>query len=204
MKLVAREDADTFLSRLLAASGAMDSDREICSSMIDIAAAAEISRWPVVDIVDGILAGRFKSVACPKPELRFKGVLVDPAEVRAVLGRQLCDDHISVDEAARLLDLLPVGVLSLAKCRDAAGEPYLREDFVLNTKGTRKRMFLKADVQKFLKEHIALRDVASVGGIAPRWMKPQLDARGIAPIAPHRGIGRLYYRRSDLGGLAPG
>ena len=75
---------------------------------------------------------------------------------------------------------------------------------MLNTKGARKRMVLKADAQKSLKQLIALRDIASVGGIAARWMKPRLDARGIVPIAPYRGIGRLYDRRSDLDGPAPG
>jgi hypothetical protein len=204
MKLVAREDADIFLSRLMAASGALGPGRDTGPGMVDIAAAAEISRWPVVDIVDGILAGRFKSVACPDSELRFKGVLVDPEEVRAVLSRQNCDDHITIEEAARLLDLLPFGVSSLAKLHDSAGTPYLCEKFVENAKGTRCRVFSRSEVQEFLKSYVALRDIAAGAGLAPRWMKERLDARGVAPIAPHRGIGRLYYRRSELGDLVSG
>ena len=71
LKLVAREDADAFLARLLAAARPVERP---APGMTDIVSAAGISRWPVVDIVRGILAGRFTRVECADTGLRFKGV----------------------------------------------------------------------------------------------------------------------------------
>lgn len=55
----------------------------------------------------------------------------------------------------------------------------------------------------FLKAHITLTEIASRLDTQPRWIKPQLDARGIKPIGPSTGIGRTFYRRRDVAALLP-
>lgn len=82
LKNVAVEDADSFLEKLTACAVRTQVPSE---GVMDIVSAAEAARWPVVDIVRGLLGGLFETVEVVDPDLKFKGILVDPAEVRAVL-----------------------------------------------------------------------------------------------------------------------
>lgn len=200
MKLVAREDAEAFLDRLLGCARRVD---ELSDGMADIVTAAGISRWPVVDIVNGILAARFMRVECADPSLRFKSVFVDPVEIRSVLGRQVSDDHVNAHEAARMLGMQTAGIRTLVKLRDHTGAPFLNEEAIENTKGVRTSVYLRTELRTFRDEHTPLREIASRQGMLPRWMKVRLDAAGVMPIAPYKGLGALYYRRADLGEFAP-
>lgn len=67
LKNVAREDADAFLSRLLDQASVVEA---LSGGMSDIVTAAEVSRWPVIDIVDGLLGGLFRKVETLDPDLR--------------------------------------------------------------------------------------------------------------------------------------
>lgn len=200
VKLVAREDADAFLARLLAAARPVERP---APGMTDIVSAAGISRWPVVDIVRGILAGRFTRVECADTGLRFKGVLVDPVEIREVLGRQVSDDHVSAHEAAKMLGMSTTGIRTLVKLRDHAGAPFLHEEAIENAKGVRTSVYSRTEVRAFRDGHVPLRDIARRQGLRPRWMKVRLDALGVTPIAPYKGLGALCYRSGDLGEFAP-
>lgn len=198
MKLVAKADADAFLARLLGAARKVDQPSEC---MTDIVTAAGISRWPVVDIVSGILVGRFAQVECADPDLRFKGVLVDLEEIREVLGRLASSDHVGVHEAAQILDVTTSCISTLAKLHDPSNAPYLREMATENTKGVRTRIYSKTELLAFRDRHLSLSDIATRQGLAPRWMKVRLDNLGVKPIASPKALGRLYYRRADLGDL---
>ena len=64
-------------------------------------------------------------------------------------------------------------------------------------------MYSRTEVRAFRDGHVPLRDIASHQGLLPRWMKVRLDALGVTPIAPYKGLGALSYRRADLGEFAP-
>ena len=171
--------------------------------MHDIARAACVSGWPVVGIVKALLAERLVRVECVDPELRFRSILVDPAEVRAVLSREASEDFVCVDEVARMLRIRRYAVSSFLKLRDPSGAAYLRAHFVQSAEDRRTRVFSKSEVMKFLDEHITLSEIAAQSGSRTRWVKPKLDARGIGPIATASEVRRYYYRRSDVAGIMP-
>lgn len=192
---VAREDADVFIARLLAASSHVDVASE---GMLDIVRAAEVSRWPVLDIVTGILAGKFARLECIDPGLKFKGLLVDPVEVRAVLLCQAADGFIAVDEAARRIAMKPHHVTALAKMADRDGTPYLPARFAQNSKGVETRVFSEAGIERFMSAHVTLKDFAAEQGLSAKVMRCILAACGIQPITEARSLGRIFYRRADL------
>ena len=196
---VAREDADAFLATLI---GRAHRVSHPSAGMVDIVRAARASGWSVVDIVTALLAGRLARVECVDPELRFAGVLVDPAEVRTVLSHEVSEDFVCLDEAARMLRTNRYRVNSFLKLRDAAGTAYLTAHFVENAEGARTRVFSRSELTGFLEAHVTLSDIAAEAGRKPRWIKPELDARGVSPIATKSGVGCYFYRRSDLAGIS--
>lgn len=124
--------------------------------------------------------------------------MVDPAEVRIVLSQQKAEGCVGIDRAARMLGMSSFGVTTLARLRGRAGEAYITERSVTNAKGVQTRLFVEADITRFLRDHIALTDYAASRSFSAKVMKMKLDARGIEPIASRRGLGRLYYRNADL------
>ncbi|RHZ91192.1 hypothetical protein D1114_20765 [Cereibacter sphaeroides] len=195
LKSVAREDADAFLNRLLGQATRVEA---LSPGLHDIVAAAEISRWPVMDILDGILEGLFPTVEVLDPELKFKGIMVAPDEIRVALSQQKADGCIGIDAAARMLGMNTFGVSTLVKLRGRAGEVYLTERFVTNAKGVQTRVFVEAEIETFLRDHVRLADFAAARSFSVKMMKRKLDAKGIGPIASCYGLGRLYYRKADL------
>jgi hypothetical protein len=197
---VARDDADALLDNLLGRASRVD---QASNGMGDIARVASATGWSMVDIVKALLAGRLVQVECVDPALRFMGVLVNPTEVRSVLSREASADFISADEAERMLGIKRYGVSRFLKLRDPSGAAYLRAHFVRDAEGRRIRVFSRCELARFLDEHTTLTDIAAQSGNHPRWIKPQLDARGIEPIAPKSRAARYFYRRSDLAGIMP-
>ena len=72
LKQVAIEDVDIFLDRFLAAAERKTTASE---NVMDIVSASKVTRWPILDIVNGILDGLFESVELVDPSLKFKGVI---------------------------------------------------------------------------------------------------------------------------------
>ena len=83
-KQVALENVDAFLQRFT-----ISAERKTTASenVMDIVSASKVARWPVLDIVNGILGGLFENVELMDPSLNFKGVMIDPHEVRKTLAR---------------------------------------------------------------------------------------------------------------------
>lgn len=195
LKNVALEDADAFLSRLLArASLVTEADK----GMSDVVAASEIARWPVLDIVKAIMAGLLSKVQVVDQNLKFKGILVDPSEVKEVLLREKSGDGIGAVEAARRLNMSAANLNFLAKLTDVAGKPYVQEHFMENSKGAKMRFFSAEDIAAFLRDHISLKDYAESLMFSSQVMRMKLEGRGIKPIIKEYGLGRLYYRKADL------
>ncbi|MFD1807948.1 hypothetical protein ACFSHQ_06590 [Gemmobacter lanyuensis] len=132
LKNVALADADAFLNRLMGAATKVQAPSEGMLSIVD---AAEASRWPVIDIINGILSGMFAKVEFVDPALKFKAVLVDPREVREILTRAKSEGGVGFDEAARILDMPIHGLNALSRMRRADGAAYVEERSVANAKG---------------------------------------------------------------------
>ena len=195
LKQIAQEDADDFLSRFLGAATLVESPSE---SVMDVVSAAEISRWPVVDIVNGILGGLFDTVEITDQDLKFKGVLVDPMEVRETLSREQAQGRVGLDEAARIIGMPRHGLSAVAKIRKSDGTPYVTEHFVENSKGARTRLFAVEELRAFLREHVSLTEIAAKEHFSVKVMKMKMDGRGAVPLTPKYELGRVWYRKADV------
>lgn len=195
MMNVACKDADAFLERLFSSVTIKDGPVD---GMLEIVAAAEASRWPVFDIITAILEGRLSRIGCVDPELRFKGILVDPEEIKIVLPRRISSELLPVAEVQRLLGLSPSQLSSLLRARDKEGLPLLQPQSFHNAKGTSVSLFSRRDVTDFIDRYVTLKEHADGLRRPFKHVKAELDARGIEPVSPKPIMGRLLYRRSDL------
>ena len=195
MKGVARESADEFLDKLLGAAEQVTSAKE---GMLDIVSAAETSRWPVMDIVRGILSGLFMKVEVVNRDLKFKGVLVDPAEVRIILKRNQLEGCVGIEEAAQLISMPQQGLNKLIRMRKADGSPYITERIVVNAKAVPVRLFAVEEIIAFRRDYVSLKEIAEADMFSSKVMKMKLDGRGLVPLAPKYELGRVWYRRVDL------
>lgn len=198
MKAVARADADAFLESFMAQAKMVD---VASPGVLNIVAAAEAARWPVLDIVNAVISGLFTCVEIVDPALKFKGVLVDPDEVRTVLSRNKAAGLVGMKEAAVLIGMPAQGVNALLKLRGADGTPYLRTHVEMNSKGVAVRLFEVAEILAFRRRHVSLKEIAEAKSFSPKVMKMKLDARGAVPLAPGYELGRIWYRRADVGGF---
>lgn len=194
LKNVALEDADTFLKKLTARAVRVQVPSD---GVMDIVSAAEAARWPVIDIVRGLLGGVFETVEVVDPDLKFKGILIDPTEVRAVLTREKAEGRVELEEAARIIGMPPHGLSALARMRKPCGAAYVTEHFVENSKGKRIRLFALEELLQFRKEHISLTEIAQTEHFSTKVMKMKMDGRGIEPVAPKYELGRIWYRREN-------
>ena len=192
---IAREDADEFLAKLM---GAAEAVPVVSEGMLDIIAAAELSRWPAMDIVRGILSGLFAKVEIVDADLKFKGVLVHPLEVRQVLQRNQVSGYVGIEDAVTMIGMPQQGLNNLVRMCKPDGSPYLVELSVKNAKGKPVRLFSMNEIHAFREEHISLKDIAEAETFSPKVMKMKLDGRGLLPVGPKYELGRLWYRREDL------
>ena len=195
LKQVAQDDADAFLAHLM---GAASMVKVASKNTTDIVSASEIARWPVIEIVNGILAGLFGTVELVDPSLKFKGILVDPIEVREALAREKSQGRVGLDEGARIIGMPNNGLSALVKMRTADGAPYVAEHFVKNSKGTTIRLFDVENLESFRLIHVSLKEIADQQSFSSKVMKMKLDAHGVVPLAPKYELGRVWYRRKDL------
>lgn len=88
---------------------------------------------------------------------------------------------------------------ALLKLRDADGAPYLSEYPEVNAKGATVRLFDMAEILAFRHGHVSLKEIAEAQSFSPKVMKMKMDARGAVPLAPGYELGRIWYRRADVG-----
>jgi hypothetical protein len=173
---VAIVDVDAFLEQLKDAATKV----EVASGgMIDVVAAAEIARCPAIDIIEGILDGKFGQVETLDPSLKFKGILVNPTEVREVLIPNAVGDLISVGQAAEFLKMKRDYVVGLARVSDENGKPILSKHFLTNGKGAKTKYFDFNEVVDFAERHVSLAVYAKDFENGAKWVKIRLDAKGV-------------------------
>lgn len=195
---VARDAAETFLRNMVARAQPVDTPTE---GMLSITHAARASGWSVVDIVRVLLAGRLTRVEYVDPGLGFMAVLVDAAEVSAVLRQEVSGDLVSFDEAARLLGIKRYGVRKFLRLRDRAGKPFLNIHSILNAAGRPVEHISREGIDRFLESHVALVDIAARQKSHPKATKERLAAANILPAIDVNGIGRTFYRRADAASI---
>lgn len=195
LKGVALADADAFLDRFMAQATPVAT---ASPGVMNLVSAAEAARWPVLDIVNGVLSGLFTRVEVVDPTLKFKGVLVDPEEVRLVLSRNKAAGRVGIEEAVALIGMPVHGVNALLRLRDGDGAPYLRAHVEMNSKGVAVRFFEVADILAFRRGHVSLKEIAEAQSFSPKVMKMKLDGSGAVPLAPGHELGRIWYRKVDV------
>jgi hypothetical protein len=195
LRHVAIADADRFMDRLLAAAKQVKTPSP---NVVDLVAAAELSRWPVLDIVQGILAGRFVSLQVVDPSLKFKGLLIDPMDVRQAMTEEHAQGRVELRQAIEMLEMSATGVNALLKLNGPQGRPFLSSHHVENSKGAKLRVFDVAEIDAFKRDHVSLKEIAFEGGVSPKSMRMRLDRAGVAPLTVGRELGRVYFRKVDL------
>ena len=195
LKSVNRESADKLLHRLMQASEIVPLASD---GMMSIFSAAEVSRWPTLDIVRGILSGMFKRVEMIDPNLKIKGLLVNPVDVRQALQHSQIEGYIGFEDAVVMIGMAPEALNKTLQMQKQDGSPYLGVHVVNNAKGIPVRLFSVDELQAFSREYVSLKECAEVEMTSPLAMKIKLDERGIMPIAPKYKLGRIWYRREDL------
>ncbi|MDT0683121.1 TniQ family protein [Roseicyclus sp. F158] len=197
---VALEDAKTFLQAIM---GRTKSVERATEGMCDIPRAARSSHWSVTDIVRAPLGGKLEKVECVDPDLRFLGILLDPKEVSTVLIRESSPDLVGFEDAASILGIKRYGVRKFLDLRDRDGVPYLRVHSIQNSEGCQIDCLSRTEIAGFLREHIALADIASHMECHWRTAEARLMSAEISVELKGAGIGRSFYRRSEVKGVMP-
>jgi hypothetical protein len=192
---IPRPELDDFLARLRTRGIDVEAPG---TGMVNMIEAAELCRWPTIDIVKLVLAGGLDRVELLDRDFGFKSVLVDPAEVRNVLVARQAGERLSVDEAARRIGVPTWGVSQLLKLTDDAGRPVLQSHTEANSTGTERHYFDVQEVDFFLSNHVKLSELAAERGEPTNSLSQKLAAKGVAPLLPKTKLNCLIYRRSDV------
>ena len=192
---VAIADVDNFISGLLAKAKTRIGASK---GMMDIVSASQVVHVPVVDIVEGILTGKLVKVEIMDPDQKFKGLLVEPAEIRTVISCVKQEGFIWKPDAAELIGLPTEALTKLLKMRDKKGLPFFTEHLVEEDGLLPKQMLNLKEVHAFLRDHISLKEYALKMGVAPRAASNALERAGVEAIAPRKVISRKIYLRADM------
>lgn len=194
---VPREEIQAFLARMRSQGVEV---RQGSAGMCDLVQAAELCRWPTIDIVKLVLDGALTRIELLDPHLAFLSVLVDPVEVKSTLVKRQAGDRLSLEEAARDIGVPTWGVTQLLKLRTAGNRPVLRSETETNSAGTARHYFAREEIDYFLSEHVKLTELAAERGISVKVMAKEIAEEGVAPILPKPKLGCFMYRRADIYG----
>ncbi|MBR2655590.1 MAG: TniQ family protein [Loktanella sp.] len=195
LKGVALEHAESFLTNLMSKATQVAAPSD---GMQDILTASITSRWPVIDIVGVLLSGGLSRVEVVDPALKFKGVLVDPAEVATAMANQTASGLISLERAVEVIGLSPLAAVAVLNMTAPDEDDYIPKHVVTNAKGVGVRMFRESEVQSFRDTHVGLVELAASHGMTPKSMKAILSEKGIQPLPARQAAVPNIYRRSDL------
>ncbi|WP_417256156.1 TniQ family protein [Celeribacter halophilus] len=192
---VAREDAETFLAKLMGQAVRVPKPSE---GFLDIAGTAEVLHRPALDIVVTILDGFLERVETCQPRRKFKSLYVHPEDVRRALSYNPPDGFMTVGQAADKLGLPPDSIYALSACRDVAGKPIFTEHFFDNSGSAKQRMIAVKEVVEFSERFISLKEYSEMVGIGPKGASKKLRNEGILPIAPREIVLRAIYDRQEV------
>lgn len=187
--------ADVFLEKFM---GKAQKVRVRSNGMMDIVSAAQSTHVSVIDTIQAILSGDLHNIEIVDPNLQFKGVLVDPAEIRAVLCARTMKGFVWKAEAADIIGISMDSLSRLSKMQKINGDVYFTELF-FEAEGLRSRpMYSLDEVHAFKRKHILIGEYAAQLKLPVQTASALLRKRRIRSIAPRNIIGRKIYRRADL------
>ncbi len=195
LSMIARSELDDFLARFRTGGTPMAFPSD---GMIDVIAAAKVSRWPVIDIVRLVLDGGLSRTGLLSVDLGFRSVLVDPQEVRSVLDARQARGRLSIAEASDRIGVSTTGIRALMSEPDRDGNPFLASAVERNGQGAERVYFEAAELDRYAARHVDLKEIAAERGVAAKILRGRLSAAGIEPILPRLKMNRLVYRRADL------
>lgn len=192
---VAIEDLDNFLDRFRNGGKAVG---QASRGMKDAIEASEIARETATDIVRLVLERRLSRVEVVSAELRFRSVLVDPAEVKLLAEQKAAAIGYSAREVGRRLGIFASGVTWLRKTVDGDGRPLLAAEEAINARGTVRYRFAEAEVARFERAYASLTTLALEYGQSSKSMARRLREAGAEPIMRRELLNALIFRRADL------
>lgn len=192
---VAVSDVDAFLKRLVRNANEV---RVASDCAKDIISAAQSTHVPVIDIIKGVLSGSLQRVEVLDPSLKFKGLFVDPAEVRSVLDVPPLKGFVWKSEAADIIGIPIEGFTKLSKLTKPSGDLHFSERYVERERLQARPMFSLAEIHAFKRQHILVNEYASHMNVCMLRGGALIKQTGAEPIAPKKAFGRLIYRRSDV------
>lgn len=195
LKNVATDDLDDFLARFRMRGQPV---RFAGENMLDVIAASEIARQTVTDIVRLVLDGRLSRVETLTEDLRFRSVLVDPEEIKAVAGNIEEEIGYSAQDVGKRLGILPSGTNCLRKTLDRDGQPFLSAIEITNARGTVRYRFAEEAISQFEQAHVSLPELSKERGQSSRAVSRELKEVGIEPIIRRELLGASIYRRTEL------
>jgi hypothetical protein len=193
---VSISDAKAFLQKFISKAKKVS---EASDGTMDILTASQSAHVPVIDIINGILSGRLHNVEVLDERLKFKGVLVHPAEIRSVLDAPPDDGFVWKPDAAEMLGVSGDGMTKLAKLRRPSGDNYFTKFYAEREELRSRRMFKLDEIAEFKKQHVLIREYAGHANVSPMKAAALLRNRGLGTIVPQKNAGGvLIYRRSDV------
>lgn len=192
---VAISDVDAFLKRLVFKA---EEVRAASDGAMDIISASQTTHVPVIDIIKGILSGSFRKVEILDQSLKFKGLFVDPAEIRMVLDVPPIKGFVWKSEAAGIIGIPVEGFSRLTKLRKSSGDLHFSERYVEREGLQARPMFSLGEIYAFKRQHILVNEYAAHLNVCMLRGGALIKKTGAEPIAPKKAFGRLIYRRSDV------
>lgn len=192
---VSKDDLDDFLLRLRGSAKPVSKGGY---GMVDAIAASEVVRETVTDIIKLVLDRSLTRVEVLPEDLRFRAILVDPDEIRAVMSRKSAMVGHTVREVSERLRIPVSGINWLQKTLDSDGRPFLTSKKIKNARGSIRERFPEEDVAEFEKCYVSLAKLANENGLFPRTVMWTLKRAGVEPILPRNRLRALVFRRADL------
>ncbi|MHA7849533.1 TniQ family protein [Roseovarius sp.] len=192
---VAVQDLDDFISRFRAGGTLVC---QASDGMMDVIAASEVVRRPVMDIVQLVLDRKLTTLELFSENLGFRAVLVSPDEVRAVVSELEGEIGLSAHDVAARLGILPSGVMHLRTKVDTSGRPFLLSLEAVASSGTVRHCFAEEEVKRFQADYVTLSDLAKEKGKSSKAIAMELRKLDIKPIMRRELLNAAIYRRADL------
>ena len=128
---------------------------------------------------------------------------MNPREVSTVLIHESSPDFVGFEDAAGILGIKQYGVRKFLDLRDPAGRPYLRVHSIRNSEGYQIDCLSRTEISGFLREHIALADIASHLKCHWKTAEARLLSEEIPAELKADGPGWSFYRRTDVEDVMP-
>ncbi|WP_294641255.1 TniQ family protein [uncultured Aureimonas sp.] len=182
-------DLDAFVDRLLAK--VLPGDRPV-ADLRPFAEAARRSGRSVPKIANLLLDGRLCRVGRDTDARGIPSVLVDVSEIHEAFG--LGEDGMVHPREVRHATGLPLHVVrNLVRAGLLEGER-IRHPVT----GVLRLMVSRNSLERFRRDHVTLVELARDARTSTGAMMRRLSARRIAPVADHRVVGAIIYRKGDV------